>query len=159
MGSDWFDKVTVAIGVIMLNAMLVVGVVQVLNRYVEVPFELYWTYEVARTTLALMTIVAIPYLFRNDADISFLPVLRRVTSRTDRFLLVRNVLMALLSVIFVWSAYVAYGTAGDTGLPTISWFKVGWGYLLFGVAAAILLVVVIGDTKRRVEQIRGGSDV
>jgi TRAP-type C4-dicarboxylate transport system permease small subunit len=159
MGSDWFDKVTVAIGVIMLNAMLVVGVVQVLNRYVGIPIELYWTYEVARTTLALMTIVAIPYLFRNDADISFLPVLRRITSRTDQFLLIRNVLMGALSVILVWSAYLAYGTAGDTGLPTINWFKVGWGYLLFGVAAAVLFVVVIGDTKRRIDEIRGGSDV
>lgn len=159
MGSDWFDKVTVAIGVIMLNVMLVVGIIQVLNRYVDVSIELYWTYEVARTTLALMTIIAIPYLFRNDADISFLPVLRRITTRTNQFLLIRNVLMGALSVIFVWSAYLAYGTAGDTGLPTISWFKVGWGYLLFGVAAAVLFVVVIGDTKRRIDEIRGGSDV
>lgn len=159
MEGDWFDKVTVAIGVIMLNAMLVVGVVQVLNRYVEIPMELYWTYEVARTTLALMTIIAIPYLFRNDADISFLPVLRRITSRTDQFLLIRNVLMGALSVILVWSAHLAYGTAGDTGLPTISWFKVAWGYLLFGVAAAALFVVVIGDTKRRIDEIRGESDV
>mgnify|MGYP000395095937 CR=1 FL=1 len=150
---------TVTVGVVLLNVMLVVGLIQVLNRYVEVPIDLYWTYEVARTILAMMTIIAIPYLFKNDADISFLPVLRRITSGTDRFLLIRNALMAALSVVLAYSAYLAYGTAGDTGLPTVSWFKVGWGYLLFGVAAVVLLVVVIGDTKRRIDEIRGGTDV
>lgn len=157
MESDLFDRITVAIGVIMLNLMLVVGILQVLNRYVEFPIGLYWTYEVARTTLAMMTIIALPYLFKNDSDISFLPVLQRVTSRTDELLLARNVLMSFLAIVLVWSAYLAYGTAGDTGLPMIGWFKIGWGYLLFGVASALLLVVVLSDTRQRVGEILGGA--
>ncbi|MFA1610663.1 TRAP transporter small permease subunit [Halobellus rubicundus] len=156
MGTDWFDRITVAIGVLLLHVMLVVGVVQVLSRYVSFPIDLYWTYEVARTTLALLSILAIPYLFKNNADISFLPVLRRITDRTDQLLLVRNVLMGGLSVVLVWSAYVAAQTAGDTGLPLISWFKVGWGYLFFGVSAAVLLVAVLDDTRRRLGEIREG---
>lgn len=159
MASDWYDTATVALGVFLLNAMLVIGVIQVLNRYVDFSIELYWTYEVARTMLALMTILAIPYLFKRDADISFLPVLRRVTSQTDRFLLIRNVLMSGLSIVLVWSASLAYVTSGDTTLPTVSWFKIAWGYLFFGVAAAVLFVVVLSDTKRRLEAILGGSDV
>ncbi|WP_049987075.1 TRAP transporter small permease [Halobellus rufus] len=157
MASDWFDRITVVVGVIMLNVMLVVGLLQVLNRYIDLPASLPWTYEVARTTLAMLSIIAIPYLFKNDADISFLPVLRRVTSRTDQLLLVRNVLMAFFSVVLVWSAYLAAQTAGDTGLPLISWFKVGWGYLLFGAASAALFVVVLTDTKQRVGDIIGGT--
>jgi len=156
MGTDWFDRVTVAIGVILLHIMLVVGVVQVLSRYVSFPIDLYWTYEVARTTLALLSILAIPFLFKNNADISFLPVLRRITDRTDQLLLARNVLMGFLAVVLVWSAYVAAETSGDTGLPLISWFKVGWGYLFFGVSAAVLFVAVVDDTRRRLGEIRGG---
>lgn len=159
MESDWYDNVTAAIGVIMLNGMLVVGIIQVASRYVSIPIELYWTYEVASTLLALMTIVAIPYLFKTDGDISFLPVLRRITSDIDRFLLIRNVLMAALSVVLVWSAYLAFGTAGDTTLATVNWFKVGYGYFLFGVIAAILFVFVVTDTKRRIEKVLGGTDV
>ncbi|MFB6251059.1 MAG: TRAP transporter small permease [Halobellus sp.] len=159
MASDWYDRATVAVGVLLLNAMLVVGVIQVLNRYVGFPIELYWTYEVARTMLALMTILGIPYLFKRDGDISFLPVLRRVTSQTDRFLLVRNVLMSGLSIVLVWSAYLAYLTSGDTTLPTVTWFKIAWGYVFFGAAAAILFVIVVSDTKRRLEEVLGGSDV
>ncbi|NHN60213.1 MULTISPECIES: TRAP transporter small permease [Halorussus] len=157
MESDWFDRITVAIGVIMLNIMLVVGTVQVMSRYVEFPIALYWTYEVARTILAMMSIIAIPYLFKNNADISFLPVLERVTSRTDQLLLVRNALMGILAVVLVWSAYVAYGTAGDTSLAMIDWFKVGWGYLLFGVASGLLFVMVLSDTKRRISEMFGGA--
>ncbi|WP_144901454.1 TRAP transporter small permease [Halobellus captivus] len=159
MASDWFDRVTVAVGVIMLNIMLVVGLLQVVNRYIDLPVSLPWTYEVARTTLAFLAILGIPYLFKNDSDISFLPVLRRITSRTDQLLLVRNVLMAFLSALLVWSAYVATGTSGDTGLPLLSWFKVGWGYTFFGVAAAVLFVVVVTDTKQRVGNLIGGNDV
>ncbi|WP_336022282.1 TRAP transporter small permease [Halobellus salinisoli] len=159
MGSDWFDRVTVGIGVIMLNIMLVVGLLQVVSRYVDLPASLPWTYEVARTTLALMTIIGLPYLFKNDSDISFLPVLQRITTRTDQLLLARNVLMAFLSVLLVWSAYVAAQTAGDTGLPLISWFKVGWGYLLFGASSAVLFVVVVNDTRERVGDILGGNNV
>lgn len=157
MELDSFDRIIEAIGVVMLNLMLVVGILQVLNRYITFPIGLYWTYEVARTTLAMMTIIALPYLFKNNSDISFLPVLKRVTSRTDELLLARNALMAFLTVVLVWSAYLAYGTAGDTGLPMIGWFKIGWGYLLFGVSSAILFVVVLSDTRQRLVNIRGGA--
>lgn len=159
MESDWFDRITVALGVLMLNCMLIVGILQVLSRYISFPIEIYWTYEVARTLLALMTILAIPYLFKNEADISFIPVLKRITSRTDEFLLIRNVLMAFLSAVLVVSAYRATMVSGDVGLPMISWFKVGWGYTFFGVSAAVLFVVVAFNTRRRLREIRGGSNV
>lgn len=158
MALDWLDRITTVIGVITLNAMLIVGLLQVLTRYVSFPIELYWTYEVARTLLALMTIAAIPYLFKNEADISFLPVLERITDRTDRFLLLRNVLVAFLAVTLVVSAYQATVVSGDVSLPLINWFKVGWGYSLLGVSAALLLVVVALDTRDRIRAIRGGFD-
>lgn len=159
MAPDWFDKTTIAIGVIMLHVMLIVGIIQVLNRYVGLPFGLQWTYEVARTFLALMTIIAIPYLFKNDSDISFLPVLRRVTTRTDEILLGRNVLVGVLAVILVWSSYLAFQTSGQVGLPLLRWFKVGWGYLLIGVCAAILILFIVVDTRERVTRALGGGDV
>lgn len=157
MALDWFDRITEVIGVVLLNLMLVVGLIQVINRYIDLPASLPWTYEVARTTLAFLTIIGLPYLFKNDSDISFLPVLRRITSHTDKLLLLRNVLMICLSIILVWSAVVATRTAGDTGLPLLGWFKVGWGYSLFGVSAAVLLLVVLDDTKRRIGAVLGGT--
>lgn len=143
----------------MLLVMLIVGIIQVLNRYVGLPWGLQWTYEVARTFLALMTIIAIPYLFKNNSDISFLPVLQRVTSRTDEILLARNIMVGLLAVILVRSSFLAYETSGQVGLPLLRWFKVGWGYLLIGVASAILFVLIVVDTRDRVTQALGGDDV
>lgn len=156
MALDWFDRATEVVGVTLLNVMLIVGLLQVINRYIDLPVSLPWTYEVARTTLAFLTIVGLPYLFKNDSDISFLPVLRRVAPRIDELLLVRNVLMAFLSVVLVWSAILATQTSGDTGLPLLGWFKIGWGYTAFGVAAAVLFLVVLGDTGRRVRGVLGG---
>jgi len=143
----------------MLNIMLVVGLLQVLSRYFTFPVPLYWTYEIARTFLALMTIIALPYMFKNESDISFLPVLKRITSRTDELLLLRNVFMAVLAAVLVVSAYLAAVLEGDVSLPMIGWFKIGWGYTLLGVSAALLLGVVILDTKRRFGALRGDADV
>jgi TRAP-type C4-dicarboxylate transport system permease small subunit len=159
MTGGWFDRITVAIGVVMLNIMLVVGLLQVLSRYFSFPVPLYWTYEIARTFLALMTIIALPYMFKNESDISFLPVLKRITSRTDELLLLRNVFMAVLAAVLVVSAYLAAVLEGDVSLPMIGWFKIGWGYTLLGVSAALLLGVVILDTKRRFGALRGDADV
>lgn len=159
MASDWFDRLTVAIGVIILNIMLVVGILQVLNRYVTMPISVYWTYEVARTLLALMTIIAIPYLFKNESDISFLPVLKRITTRTDILLILRNVFMLVLAGVLVWSAYAATLVAGDQGLPMIGWFKVGWGFSLVGISALLLIIMIGIDTRNRVRDIRGDTNV
>jgi len=158
MVSNWFDRATNAIGVVMLNAMLIIGLLQVLSRYVPLPIDLNWTYVAARTLLALMTIIAIPYLFKNEADISFLPVLKRVIRRTDRILLVRNVLMVVFSGTLTLSAYRAVAVSGDTALPLISWFKVGWGYGLIALSAATLLVLVLVDTRDRVADITGDTN-
>lgn len=158
MSLDWFDRLTTAVGVIMLAVMLVVGMLQVLSRYISFPIDLFWTYEVARTLLTLMTIIALPYLFKNNSDISFLPVLERITSRTDEMLLVRNVLMGFLALVLVVSAYQAAVVTGDVGLPMIGWFKLAWGYSLLGASAALLFVMVLIDTKQRIGDIRGSVD-
>ncbi|WP_336338646.1 TRAP transporter small permease subunit [Haloarcula brevis] len=159
MTGGWFDRITVAIGVLMLNVMLVVGLLQVLSRYFSFPVPLYWTYEIARTFLALMTIIALPYMFKNESDISFLPVLKRITERTDELLLLRNVFVAVLAAVLVVSAYLAAVLEGDVSLPMIGWFKIGWGYTLLGVSAAFLLGVIILDTKDRLSTLRGDADV
>jgi|GEM_PF-6614012 len=159
MTPDWFDRITVAIGVIMLNVMLVVGVLQVLSRYIDFPIALYWTYEVARTFLTLMTIVSIPYLFKNESDISFLPVLKRLTNRTDQMLLLRNLLVGFLAAVLVVSAYQAWVVAGDQSLPMIGWFKIGWGYLFVGLSASVLLLVILVDTRDRIDEFRGETNV
>lgn len=159
MAFDWYDKLTVAVGVVMLNVMLVVGVLQVLNRYLPIPISLFWTYEIAQTFLGLMTIIGIPYLFRHDSDISFLPVLRRLTSRIDELMLVRNFFMLILGIVLVWSAYLATAIAGDQSLPNLSWFKVWWGFSLFGVSAFVLIIMIFADTRNRIKNIRGDTDV
>lgn len=123
------------------------------------PFAVYWTYEAARTLLALMTIIAIPYLFKNESDISFLPVLRRITTRTDKLLIIRNVFMGFLAIILVWSGHLAFGIAGDQTLPSISWFKIRYGYGLFAVASAILLIYIVSDMRKRITQILGEDNV
>lgn len=156
---DTVDRVTAVLGVALLNAMLVLGLMQVLRRYVAFPISVYWTGEVSRTFLAFMTLVSLPYLFKHESDISFLPLLKNVVSRLDTLLLARNLFVIVLSVVFVWSAYLAVGAAGDTGLPTLRWFKIRWGYMLVGVSFATLLVYVVADTYDRIERLRGDSDV
>jgi len=156
---DTIDRVTSALGVFFLNAMLILGLMQVLRRYVTFPISVYWAGEVSRTFLAFMTLVSLPYLFKHESDISFLPLLKNVMSRLDALLFVRNLFLVLLSAVIVWSAYLAVGAAGDTGLPTLRWFKIRWGYALIGVSFAVLLAYILADTRDRIEQFRGDSDV
>lgn len=159
MASDYYDKITVAIGVIMLNGMLAAGVLQVSNRYFSIPFPLTWTYEVAQTLLGLMTIIGIPYLFKHDSDISFVPVLKRVTNRIDELMLIRNIFMLILGVVLVWSAIITTQIAGDQSLPNLSWFKVGWGFTLLGMSAFVLTIMVLLDSRNRIKELRGDTDV
>ncbi|MCO8244924.1 MULTISPECIES: TRAP transporter small permease subunit [unclassified Haladaptatus] len=158
MAQNWLDRITTSLGVVLLNVMLVVGLLQVVSRYITFPIDLNWTYVVARTVLAIMTIIALPYLFQNEADISFLPVLKRVITRTDQVLFVRNILMAFFSATLVLSAYRATGVSGDTALPMIEWFKVGWAYDLIALSAACLLIVVLLDTRTRVAEFLGEAN-
>lgn len=37
MALDWFDRATEIVGVTLLNGMLIVGLLQVINRYVDLP--------------------------------------------------------------------------------------------------------------------------
>jgi TRAP-type C4-dicarboxylate transport system permease small subunit len=159
MAQDWFDKLSVSVGVLLLGVILVVGILQVLNRYVGLPINLLWTFEVARTLLAFMTLMGLPYLFKHNSDISFLPVLKRITTRTDAFLLVRNAILLVFSLVLVWSAYLANITTGDVGLPMIGWFKVGWGFIFLGLSFLGLFMYVLIDTRNRLEAIRSGTNV
>lgn len=159
MSQDPFDKLSVSIGVFLLGVILLVGILQILNRYVGLPINLQWTFEVARTLLAFLTLAGLPYLFKHDSDISFLPVLQRITTRTDSFLLMRNVILLAFSLIMVWSSYLANNVTGDVGLPMIGWFKVGWGFMFLGVSFLVLFVYVAIDTRDRLEKIRGESHV
>ncbi|WP_231189102.1 TRAP transporter small permease subunit [Haladaptatus sp. DYF46] len=158
MAQNWLDRITTTIGVVLLNVMLVVGLLQVASRYITFPIDLNWTYVVARTALALMTIIALPYLFQNEADISFLPVLKRIITRTDQVLFVRNILMAFFSATLVLSAYRATNVSGDTALPMIGWFKVGWAYNIIALSAACLFIVVVLDTRKRVTEFLGRTN-
>lgn len=157
--TDVVDRVTSVLGVLFLNAMLILGLLQVLRRYADLPVSVYWTGELSRTFLAFMTLVSLPYLFKHESDISFLPLLKNVMPRLDALLFFRNLFLLLLSGVVVWSAYLAVGAAGDTGLPTLRWFKIWWGYALIGVSFAGLLVYVLADTRGRIKQFRGDSDV
>lgn len=152
------DRVVGVLGVILLNSMLILGIMQVLRRYVDLPIAVYWTGEVSRTFLALITLISLPYLFVHDADISFLPLLKNVISNLDVLLLIRNMFLAFLSAILVWSAYLAVGAAGDTGLPTLQWFKLWWGYAFIGMSFGTLLVYVLIDTRERIKQVIGETD-
>jgi TRAP-type C4-dicarboxylate transport system permease small subunit len=149
------DRVVGGLGVVLLNSMLVLGLLQVLQRYVGLPVAVYWTGEVSRTFLAFIALIALPYLFVHEADISFLPLLKNLVTNLNLLLLVRNVFLVLLSVLMVWSAYLAIGAASDTGLPTLRWFKLWWGYALSGVSFGFLLMYVLLDTRNRVQRIAG----
>lgn len=159
MAQDWFDRTSSVVGVVLLSIIFVVGILQILNRYVGMPIDLYWTYEVARTLLAVLTLAGLPFLFKHDSDISFLPVLRRITERTDLFLLLRNVILLVFSAIMAWSAHLANNSTGNVGLPMIAWIKVGWGFLFLGVSFSILFIYILLDTRERISRIRGGADV
>lgn len=159
MARDLFDRAIEAMGVLILATILITGILQIVNRYFSLPWDLYWTYEISRTFLAIMTIIAIPYLFKNEADISFLPVLKRVVTRVDGFLLIRNLLLAGLAATLVYASFLAYQTSGATGLPILNWFKIGWGYALLGVSAATWFIYIAIDTRDRIRRIKGGTDV
>jgi TRAP-type C4-dicarboxylate transport system permease small subunit len=158
MESDRFDLATVGLGILLLNLMLLVGLLRIIARFVELPINTYWTGGVLQTGLAFMTIVGIPYLFKNEADISFLPVLKRITSHTNILLLIRNGILVVFSAAMVWSSYLVYSIAGDRTLPTLQWFQIRWGYTLLGVSFAVLIGYILIDTRDRISKIWGDRD-
>ena len=149
---ELFDRTTVLVGVVLLNVMFVLGLLQATARYVDLPFSVYWSGEVTRHLLAVMTIVAIPYLFKNDSDISFLPVLERLVTRLDLLLIIRNIFLLGFSIVLVYSSWLTYNISYQVTLPTLRWVKLRWAYAVFGVIAAIFFILIVIDTRTRIRE-------
>lgn len=147
------DGFVLVISFVLFHVMLVVGAVQIINRYVGLPFGVYWAGEAARTAMVLLTLTLLPYLFYKELDISFLPILKKLSeARLNLVLLVRNLLLVGFSASMVWSAYLAYFQSAQTTLPTIGWFRLRWMYLFMGASFLVLLGYVLVDTKWKVQE-------
>ncbi len=156
--ADLYDRSTVLVGVILLNLMFVLGLLQATARYVDLPFSVYWSGEVTRHLLSVMTVIAIPYLFKNDSDISFLPVLERVVTRLDLLLIIRNIFLLGFSIVLVYSSWLTYNISYQVTLPTLRWVKLRWAYAVFGVIAMILFIFIVIDTRTRIQEMAITSD-
>lgn len=145
------DGVTLIVSLILFHLMLVMGSIQIINRYLDIPFSVYWAGEVTRTAMVFLTLMLVPYLFVHQLDISFLPVLKQIFgSHLEAVLLIRNLVLVVFSSLMVWSSYLSYIQSDAVTLPTVGWFLVRWVYLFMGLAFAVLLVYVLIDTKRKV---------
>jgi len=145
------DGVTLVVSLILFHLMLVMGSIQIINRYLDIPFSVYWAGEVTRTAMVFLTLMLVPYLFAHQLDISFLPVLKQIFgSRLEAVLLIRNLVLVVFSSLMIWSSYLSYLQSDAVTLPTVGWFLVRWVYLFMGLAFAALLVYVLVDTKRKV---------
>lgn len=145
------DGITLVVSVLLFHLMLVTGSIQIVNRYLDIPFSVYWAGEVTRTAMVFLTLMLVPYLFAHQLDISFLPVLKQLFgSRLEAVLLGRNVVLVVFAALMVWSSYLSYLQSRNVTLPTVRWFFVRWVYLFMGLAFAALLLYVLVDTKRKV---------
>ncbi|MFC6893606.1 TRAP transporter small permease subunit [Halopenitus salinus] len=127
--------------------MLITGLIQIFNRFIDISVGLYWVGEITRTTLVFLTLVALPYLFKHNLDISFLPILERFSNETYNVLiLVRNILLIGFLVIMVQSSYLSYYQVNSITLPTIRWFYIRWIYAVMAVSFGATIVYVISDT-------------
>lgn len=148
------------ISLLLFHLMIVTGTVQILDRYIGIPFSVYWAGEVTRTAMVFFTIVLLPYLFANQLDISFLPVLKQVFGARRKYvLLARNVFLLAFVSVMVYSSYTAYLQSGSIALPTLRWFRVRWVYLMMGVGFAGLDAYVLSDTVTRIQRIITGNEM
>jgi len=152
------DGITQALGILFFHVMLITGSVQIVNRFVDVSIGLYWVGEVTRIVLVFLTLTALPYLFVNNLDISFLPVVEKLPERQyNVVLVVRNLLVLLIAAVMIWSSYLSFFQSGDITLPTIRWFFIRWIYAFMGVAFSFLLLYTGIDTARRIHTLAGNS--
>ncbi len=153
------DGLVLVASIFLFHLMLVAGSIQIINRYVGIPFGVYWAGEVTRTAMVFLTLVLVPYLFVHQLDISFLPVLKQVFGTRRKYvLLVRNAFLSAFVALMVWSSYLAYLQSGDVTFPTVRWFPVRWVYALMGMAFLGLLGYVLIDTKRRMTAAIAGTE-
>ena len=150
--ADLYDRATVLVGFVLLNTMFALGLIQATARYVDLPFSVYWSGEVTRHFLSVMTIIAIPYLFKNDSDISFLPVLERIVTRMDVLMIFRNVFLLGFTVVLGYSSWLVYNISYQVTLPTLRWVKIRWAYAIFGAIAVLLFIFIIIDTRTRIRE-------
>jgi len=150
------DGITQALGIFLFHLMLFTGLIQIVNRFVNVSIPLYWAGEVTRTLMVFLTLVAVPYLFIHNQDISFLPVVEKLPARYyNTVILIRNLLVFIIAAIMVWSAYLSYFQSGDITLPTIQWFFIRWIYAAMGLAFFLLSIAVVVDTAKRFRTLVG----
>jgi len=158
-----FDATVQGIGFVVFHIMLLTASIRIVNRFFDVPISLFWVGEMTRTGLVVLTLVAVPYLFVHELDISFLPVVEKLPDHYyNTVLVIRNALLIVLSGVMVWSSYVSYEQSRDITLPTVQWFPVRWVYALMGVAFFSMLLFVLTDIKKKVVSVvrfyRPGGD-
>ena len=158
-----FDALIQGVGFVVFHLMLVTASIRIANRFFNIPISLFWVGEITRTGLVVLALIAVPYLFIHELDISFLPVVEKLPDQYfNTVLVLRNALLIILSTLMIWSSYVSYEQSGDITLPTVRWFPIRWIYALMGAAFFVMLLFVLTDIKNKaisvVQFYRPGGD-
>jgi TRAP-type C4-dicarboxylate transport system permease small subunit len=158
-----FDALIQAVGFAVFHIMLLTASIRIINRFFHIPISLFWVGEITRTGLVVLALIAVPYLFVHELDISFLPVVEKLPERQfNTILVLRNALLIVLAGVMIWSSYLSYGLSGDITLPTVQWFPIRWMYALMGAAFVVMLLFVLVDIKNKIRSLvrlyRPGGD-
>lgn len=145
-----FDSAVEGIGIFTFHLMLITASIRIINRFFNLPYSLFWVGEITRTGMVVLTLILVPYMFAHDMDISFLPIVENLPEQQlSKIIVVRNLLVIVLSVLMVWSSYLAYTVQYEITLPTVQWFYIRYIYATMGIGFSLLLVFVLIDLKRK----------
>ena len=137
--NDKIQKACEVGGVVLLIVLFSLTALQIIARQVSV--SLPWPGQVAQYLLVAAVFLALPLLFRTKEDISFRPLLDKVSYETKRklYLFGDGVLIILFVFVAVSATQAAQFTLG-IGLSSVRWLRIGYVYLFIG---AIVLVTIL----------------
>lgn len=143
--NDKIQKACEVGGVLLLAVLVLLSALQIAARMIGV--SLPWPGQVAQYLLVAFTFLALPVLFRTGEDISFRPLLKRLSYGKRRMLyLFGNTVLALFFVFVAASATQAAEFRMGTGLSSVRWLKIGYVYLFMGLMMLVTILPIVEET-------------
>jgi TRAP-type transport system small permease protein len=99
-----------------------------------------WSEELARLTYVWMVFLGAAVLVREDGLIRVTVLVDRIGKRTGRALrIVTDLLILPFLVIITWGAWTNTRLNWDTFAPTVDWLRMGYVYLVIGIAGLVMI--------------------
>ena len=142
--ADRVEGLLGGLGRLILAVMGTIVALQILFRFVPIPFTAVWTTEIARYLLVIMTLTGVPYAMRRGNHISIRPLLRMLSSSRQQYLLVvSDILVIVMCAIVIRSGISILDRTLLQSLPTVGWLNVGYVMVyLIGMFALCILFIV-----------------